>query len=161
MLPSYKNIFSRLTISSYGLLFTFLMPFLYGIEDSYSMYHLHNPLLLKVSLAILGIGLWLHKNDRWTVPAIALVCVGIFDVSYPMTHNISAFLFFLSSSYIIFTDERISRLGYYSLLIYPLLLIPQQGLFWFEFFQTIIISIYHILYAIKILKLKIIRKSNG
>lgn len=160
MLPSYKNIFSRILISTYGVFFALIMPILYGIENSYSSYYLHDPLLLGTSLSLLGIGLWLHRNHKWTLPAIALVIVAIFDMRNPEIHNTFAFIFFLSSSWVIFLDDRFKRLGWYSLLTYSLLVIENTGIFWFEFVQIIMISCYHIAYAYKMLKTKLMREAN-
>tara|TARA_R110002153_G_scaffold64821_4_gene173725 strand:+ start:9760 stop:10251 length:492 start_codon:yes stop_codon:yes gene_type:complete len=160
MLPSYKNIVSKLIISIYGLLFAGGMPILYGIEMSYSRYYLHDALLLGISLALLSIGLWLHKNSKWTIPSLALLFVAMFDMDYPSIHNVSAFIFFISSSWVIFLDDRFTRLGYYSLITYSLLLIPQNGLFWFEMIQIVIISGYHGLYSYRMLKTKLMREAN-
>lgn len=146
-------------IAIYGLVFAILMPVMYGIESSYSMYDLHNPILLGVSLAILGFGLYLHKSNKWIVPSIALICVAMFDISYPNVHNTCAFIFFLSSTWVLLLDEKFTRLGYYSLAVYGTLLIPDYGLFWFELLQISIVAFYHIAYAYRMLTLKIIRSA--
>ena len=160
-IPRYINIFSRMLIAIYGLVFAIIMPILYGIETSYSMYYLHNPILLGISLVILGFGLYLHKSNKWIVPSIALICVSMFDIDYPNIHNTCAVIFFLSSTWILFLDEKFARLGYYSLAVYGTLLIPDYGLFWFELLQLTIVAFYHITYAFRMLNIKITRSNQN
>ena len=159
-LPRYISIVGRMLIAIYGLVFAILMPVLYGIETSYSMYKLHNPVLLGISLAILGFGLYLHKNNKWVMPSIALISVAMFDMDYPYIHNISAITFFLSSTWVLFLDEKASKLSYCSLGIYVTLLIPGYGLFWFELLQAAILTFYHIAYASRMLNIKAVRSKQ-
>lgn len=152
-LPGYLNLFTRLVLSVSGVCSMFLFPMLFGRLDSYSSYYSYSPILFTSLFSILAIGLYIHSNIQWRYPAALLILLSIFNMyDYPIIHYTSAILFFISSTYSMWNDKRVGGFGKVSLLLYPMFFID---LLVFEMFQVAVMCTFHLLYIIKIIKLKV------
>jgi len=127
---------------------------MFGILPSYSSYYEVGDIYFTLATSFMALGLWLHKDLKWTVPAYALVGVALFNcVDWPTLHNILAVIFFLSSTYIMFNDKRYPMYGTISIYWYVLLGL-HNGVFWFEVVQTLIISTFHIRYVLEWMRVR-------
>lgn len=152
-LPGYLNLFTRLVLSVSGVCSMFLFPMLFGRLDSYSSYYSCSPILFTSLFSTLAIGLYIHSNIQWRYPAILLILLSIFNMhDYPIIHYASAILFFISSTYSMWNDKRVSGFGKASLCLYPIFFID---LLVFEMFQVVVMCAFHLLYIIKIIKIKV------
>jgi hypothetical protein len=132
------------------------LPLFLGIEDSYSDYHVVEPVLFPLATIGVSFGLWMHKEIQWKISAVLLIIIALFNVAdWPVIHNTAAILFFINSTYIMVKDKRFKIFGILSLLIYPLLLINSNYyLFLFEVFQIPILASYHFYRVLYLMKLK-------
>jgi hypothetical protein len=132
------------------------LPLILGIEDSYSDYHQLKPILFPLLTIGVSLGLWLHRSIEWKIPAFLLIIIASFSVTnYPTIHNISAILFFMSSTWIMLFDKRFKIFGIISAILYPTLFIDtEQNLFLFEVLQIPILSFYHFSRVVYLMRLK-------
>jgi len=142
----------RLVACLYALAYLVIWPAMYGILPSYSSYYHMGGIYFTLATSMLAWALWIHRDQKWSLPAYALAGVALFNcVDYHILHNIFAIIFFLSSTYIMFNDKRYSIYGTLSLYWY-IILGFQEGIFWFEVSQVIIISAFHIKYVLEWMK---------
>ncbi len=147
MYPHPVALLVRMILSFSGLIFSILFPIIYGYKQSYSQYYLDSPIFLTATLVALAIGLFMHKNTKWLIPSFTLLLVASFNMyEFPIIHYTAAFFFFLGSSYAMLNDKRISGFGRVSFALYTLFICD---LIVFEFFQIVMLSCFHIVYAIK------------
>ena len=152
-LPSYFNLITRLILSAGGIFAMFIFPSLFGRLDSYSSYYQHSPILFTLVFSILAVGLYIHSNIEWRYPAVLLIILSTFNMhDFPGLHYSSAILFFLSSTYSMWNDKRVSGFGKLSALLYTLFFID---LLVFEAAQVILICIFHLIYIFKVITIKI------
>lgn len=152
-LPSYLTLCTRFILSLLGLITVFIYPLSFGWEGSYSRYYSFSPLLFTILFSSLAIGLLVHSNKEWRLPAIFLIILSVFNMyDYPILHYGSAIFFFTTSTYAMWNDKRVSNFGKISLLGYPLIMF---GLMTFEIFQIVILSLFHLLYILKLFILKL------
>lgn len=150
--PSYFNLFTRLVLSVLGLFSIVLFPILFGVLDSYSSYYKFSPILFTSLFSTLAIGLFIHSNVEWKYPAIMLILLSIFNMyDHPLIHYSSAILFFISSTYSMWNDKRVNGFGKVSILLYPVFF---MDLLIFEMFQIFLICMFHLMYIIRIIRLK-------
>tara|TARA_R110000744_G_scaffold280269_1_gene392402 strand:+ start:743 stop:1039 length:297 start_codon:yes stop_codon:yes gene_type:complete len=91
---------------------------------------------------------FIRIGGHWVKAGYFLAAVGFFDhYRFETIHFVMAINFFLVCMYVMITDKRFSYLGKISLLLLPLAF---QSIFWFEFFQVVLILIFNILYIQKI-----------
>jgi len=127
----------------YPIAYMLVWPLIYGILPAYSNYYIFGGIYFTLATSMMAWAMYLHRDIKWSVPAYALVGVALFDyIDYWMLHNIFAFIFFLSSTYLMKTDKRFDWLGDISVTWYVLLVIP-GGVFWFEAIQAVLISWFH------------------
>ena len=147
MYPHPFALLIRLLLSLGGVAFAIGFPLVYGYKQSYSRYFEDDSLVFCSVLFLLAVGLFMHKNKKWTIPSGSLMLVASFDMfSMPIVHYSAAFVFFLFSSLAMLGDKRINGFGKVSFLLYPLLF---WDLIFFELFQVLIICLFHIVYIIK------------
>jgi hypothetical protein len=152
-LPSYLTLCTRFILSLVGLVTVIIYPLCFGWEGSYSRYYSFSPSLFTILFTTLAIGLLVHSNKEWRLPAIFLIILSIFNMyDYPILHYSSAIFFFITSTYSMWNDKRVSNFGKISLLGYPLIMF---GLMTFEIFQIVILSLFHLLYILKLFILKL------
>ncbi len=152
-LPTYLTLTTRFILSLMGLITIIVYPLNYGWEGSYSTYYSFSPLLFTSLFSTLALGLLIHSNKEWTLPAIFLIVLSFFNMfDYPILHYGSAILFFITSTYSMWNDKRVSNFGKISLLGYPLIIL---GLMVFEIFQITLLSLFHIIYILKLFILKL------
>ena len=151
-----NKLWLRFALCVYALLYAVLLPLFLGIEDSYSDYHVVEPVLFQLATIGVSFGLWMHKEIQWKISAVLLIIIALFNVAdWPVIHNTTAILFFINSTYIMVKDKRFKIFGILSLLIYPLLLINSNYyLFLFEVFQIPILASYHFYRVLYLMKLK-------
>ena len=151
-----NKLWLRFALCVYALLYAVLLPLFLGIEDSYSDYHVVEPVLFPLATIGVSFGLWMHKEIQWKISAVLLIIIALFNVAdWPVIHNTAAILFFINSTYIMVKDKRFKIFGILSLLIYPLLLINSNYyLFLFEVFQIPILALYHFYRVLYLMKLK-------
>ena len=131
----------------YPIAYMLVWPLIYGILPAYSNYYIFGGIYFTLATSMMAWAMWLHRDIKWSVPAYALVGVALFDcVDYWMLHNIFAFIFFLSSTYLMKADKRFDWIGDVSVTWYVLLVIP-GGVFWFEAIQAVLISWFHLSYV--------------
>lgn len=84
-----------------------------------------------------------YKLKKWKIPAISLFLLTAFSVDvYPMTHNIIAAVFFISSFYSLLKAKRFK---YYSIVyLSSLIMGALYGLFSFETWSIVTLCVYHI-----------------
>ena len=147
MYPHPVALLLRLLLSLTGLGFAIGFPLIYGYKESYSRYFEDNALFFCATLFLLSLGLFMHRNKKWGIPAGSLMLVAAFDMySMPFIHYLAAGIFFVFSSLAMLGDKRIGGFGKASFLLYPLLF---WDLIFFEFCQVGIICLFHIIYIIK------------
>ncbi len=147
MYPHPAALLTRIILSSLGLVFSILLPIIYGYKPSYSQYVEDSYILFTSTLIILSVGLFLHKNRKWLIPSFSLILTAAFDMyGFPIIHYTAAFFFFTSASYAMLNDKRISGFGRVSFAFYTLFVFD---LIIFEFIQILIISLFHIFYVIR------------
>ena len=152
-LPSYLTLCTRFVLSLVGLITVIAYPLCFGWEGSYSRYYSYSPLLFTILFSTLAIGLLIHSNREWSLPAFSLIILSIFNMfDHPILHYGSAIIFFITSTYAMWNDKRVNNFGKISLLGYPLILF---GLMTFEIFQIVILSLFHLLYILKLFILKL------
>lgn len=150
--PSYFNLFIRLVLSVLGLFSIVLFPILFGVLDSYSSYYKFSPILFTSLFSTLAIGLFIHSNVEWKYPAIMLILLSVFNMyDHPLIHYSAAILFFISSTYSMWNDKRVSGFGKVSILLYPVFF---MDLLIFEMFQIFLICMFHLMYILRIIKIK-------
>ena len=151
-----NKLWLRFALCVYALLYAVLLPLFLGIEDSYSDYHVVEPVLFPLATIGVSFGLWMHKEIQWKISAVLLIIIALFNVAdWPVIHNTTAILFFINSTYIMVKDKRFKIFGILSLLIYQLLLINSNYyLFLFEVFQIPILASYHFYRVLYLMKLK-------
>lgn len=151
-LPSYLNLWTRFILTTVGILFMIGLPLVFGYKESYSRYYTECPLLYVAVFNVLAIGLFIHKNKEWTYPSLFLVTLALFNMhEFPFIHYSAAIGFFLTSTYAMWNDKRVSGFGRASTLAYPLLLFD---LIWFESIQVLLVCIFHLVYTLKMMNLK-------
>ena len=70
------------------------MPLFLGIEDSYSDYHVVEPVLFPLATIGVSFGLWMHKEIQWKISSVLLIIIALFNVAdWPVIHNTAAILF--------------------------------------------------------------------
>ena len=157
MYPHPTALLLRMILSLCGIGFALGFPFKYGYRESYSQYFETDPITFCLVLFMLSAGLFLHKNNKWIIPAVSLVLVAAFDMfSMPLIHYTAALIFFVFSSIAMYEDKRIGGFGKLSFICYPLLVCD---LIWFESVQIILICLFHIFYIIKTFSL-MMRKNS-
>ena len=157
MYPHPAALLLRLLLSLCGIGFAVGFPIAYGLKESYSQYFEVDPVIFCCTLVLLSVGLFMHKNPRWLVPACSLMLVAAFDMfSMPIIHYTAAFIFFIFSSVAMYDDKRIGGFGRTSFALYPLLIFD---LIYFEFVQVILLCLFHIFYIIKTFML-MVRKNS-
>lgn len=151
-----KRLWLRFALCAYALLYTICLPLLLGIENSYSDYHNLIPIVFPIITIGVSLGLWLHRNHKWKLPAFLLVIIACFNNNdWGFIHNTAAILFFILSTYNMIGDKRFRFFGILSLIAYPLLFLKsEESLFIFEAVQIPILSTYHLARVIYLLKLK-------
>jgi len=151
-----KRLWLRFALCAYALLYTICLPLLLGIENSYSDYHNLIPIVFPIITIGVSLGLWLHRNHKWKLPAFLLVIIACFNNSdWGFIHNTAAILFFILSTYNMIGDKRFRFFGIISLIAYPLLFLKsEESLFIFEAVQIPILSTYHLFRVIYLLNLK-------
>lgn len=151
-----NRLWLRFALCIYAILYTVCLPLILGIEDSYSDYHQLKPILFPLLTIGVSLGLWLHRSIEWKIPAFLLIIIASFSVAnYPTIHNISAILFFMSSTWIMLFDKRFKIFGIISAILYPTIFIDaEQNLFLFEVLQIPILSLYHFSRVVYLMRLK-------
>jgi len=142
-------------ITSISLLIGMFIPiFLYffggGLEPSFSSYYETDAKWWLFGLLLItSIGFFMGK-DEWKISGALLIGIAIFDVSYPMLHNVIAGTFFLYTGVIMALDKR------FYLLAVPIFLsglsIPFQGLYIFEFISLWCVASFNGLYMLRFLR---------
>ena len=156
-MANQKNrLWLRLGLCIYAIIYGVSLPMMFGISTSYSSYYTDAPMIFLIMTFVVSLGLWLHRNKEWEIPAMALMVVACFDCfRWPMIHNIAAMIFFISSTWIMLRDKRYGVWGRMSLIWYAILLmIEDGGLFWFEMIQIILIATYHMRRVIHLIRLR-------
>lgn len=152
-LPSYLTLVMRFILTFIGLVSMIVYPFYFGWEGSYSTYYSYSPLLFTILFSTLAIGLLIHSNKEWRIPAISLIILSVFNMyDYPVLHYGSAIVFFIMSTYAMWNDKRVSGFGKISLIGYPIIF---TSLMDFEVFQIALLLLFHFIYIIKLFILKI------
>jgi hypothetical protein len=137
----------RFAACVYALLYIITLPAMYGILPSYSSYYLLADGWYALATSAVALGMWMHRDIKWSVPSYALVGIALFNyVDYYIIHHILAFIFFVSSTYIMYKDKRYGRFGDVSITWYVLLVLP-GGIFWFEAIQAVLIVAFHMSYV--------------
>ena len=155
-LPSYLTLCTRFILSLLGLITVFIYPLSFGWEGSYSRYYSFSPLLFTILFSSLAIGLLVHSNKEWRLPAIFLIILSVFNMyDYPILHYGSAIFFFTTSTYAMWNDKRVSGFGKLSLSLYPLIFF---SLMIFELIEVLIICSFHLIYIVRLLNTKIEKK---
>ena len=151
-----NKLWLRFALCVYALLYAVLLPLFLGIEDSYSDYHVVEPVLFPLATIGVSFGLWMHKEIQWKISAVLLIIIALFNVAdWPVIHNTAAILFFINSTYIMVKDKRFKIFGILSIFAYPILLVNYSFyLFLFELIQIPILASYHIYRVIYLIKLK-------
>lgn len=153
---SKGSLWVRLILSFIGVIFAAAMPLLWGYKESYSRYYANNEVIFVGMLALLAGGLFLHKNKEWALPSQSLLTLAIFNMfDFPILHYSAAIIFFISATYAMWNDKRVSYFGRISLMFYPIFVFD---LLWFELIQILVICVFHIINIIKMFRLKIDRK---
>ena len=81
-----------------------------------------------------------------------MVILALFNMhEFPFIHYSAAVGFFISSTYAMWNDKRVSGFGRASVSFYFLLLFD---LIWFEMIQISLVCIFHLIYTVKMMKLK-------
>ena len=154
-LPSYVNLITRFILTLIGLGAMSGLPLYFGWEQSYSRYYTHSPILFTVIFNTLAIGLLIHRNNEWKYPSFFLILLALFNMhDFPIIHYSSAVIFFITSTYAMWNDKRVSGFGRVSLFGYLLFF---GGLMMFEVFQVFLVCLFHLLYTYKLFKIKIIK----
>ncbi len=131
----------------YAIVYVITLPSIYGVLPSYSSYYSLGQEWYALATSAVALGMWLHRDIKWSIPAYALVGVALFNyIDYYMIHHILAIIFFTSSTYIMYKDKRYGRFGDVSITWYILLALP-GGIFWFEAIQALLITGFHISYV--------------
>jgi hypothetical protein len=152
-IPSYLNLWTRFLLILLGMVCMIGLPLMFGLKESYSRYYTDSPLLFTTVFNILAMGLLIHRNKEWTYPSIFLILLALFNMhDFSFIHYSSAVVFFFSSTYAMWNDKRVGGFGRISLCTYPLFFVD---LLWFEMVQVLLICIFHLVYTIKLLKIKI------
>jgi len=155
-LPSYLNLWTRFTLSGIGILFMLSLPLIFGYKESYSRYYTDCPLLFTSIFNILAIGLMIHKNKEWIYPSVFLITLTLFNMhDFPLIHYAAAIAFFFSATYAMWNDKRVPWFGRVSLFFYSLWLFD---VIWFEMTQVILVCIFHLVYTLKMMDLKVEKK---
>jgi hypothetical protein len=138
----------------YPMLYVLGWPLLYGELPAYSNYYIFGGIYFTLATSLMAWAMWMHSDIKWSVPAYALIGVALFNcVDYWMLHNIFAFIFFISSTYLMREDKRFNEIGDWSLTWYVLLIFP-GGVFWFEAIQAVLISWFHMKYVRRLWKVR-------
>ena len=136
-----------------GLFLPLFLGFIAGFDQSsFSKYYFTNAkYIYLVSLTIISIS-FIALNKKWFIPSLSLMILTHFNCrDYEVIHNVSAFVFFVSSLMLIVNDKRYNYIGRYILTAIPLLFF---SIYWFELVCVLLITIFHILYLNIILKKK-------
>ena len=151
--PSKFNLSTRLILVILGIVSILLLPIVFGWEESYSQYYKYMPIGFTTIFSTLSIGLFIHSNGEWRLPAIFLILLSVFDMyKFPIIHYGSAIFFFCLSTYAMWNDKRVGGFGKLSLLLYFIFFFD---LLIFELVQVIIICTFHLIYVIKMFNVKI------
>lgn len=154
--PSRFNLCTRLILVLIGIVSIILLPAILGWESSYSQYYQYIPVVFTTIFSILSIGLYIHSNNQWRVPSVALICLTVFDMfNFPLLHYSCAIFFFMFATFAMWNDKRVSGFGRVSLLLYPIIFFNLMA---FEITQILIICGFQLLYIIKLLNAKIEKK---
>mgnify|MGYP001191167695 FL=1 len=151
--PSRFNLSTRLILVIMGIVSVIALPLVFGCEGSYSQYYKNIPVLFTIIFSTLSVGLFIHSNGEWRLPAIFLIILSVCDMyRFPVIHYGAAILFFTLSTYAMWNDKRVSGFGKISLVLYFLFFID---LLIFELVQVLIICIFHLIYVIKMFNIKL------
>lgn len=144
----------KLIACIYPLVYLITLPAIYGILPSYSSYYILGQEWFTYATISMALSMWLHRDLRWSWPSYALIGVAIFNcVDYHIIHNIFAIVFFLSSTYLMYSDKRFPAIGRVSIIWYILIALP-GGIFWFEIVQASLISWFHMRYILLWMKVR-------
>ena len=132
-----------------GNILGFLLPILLGIfggfnEESFSRYYFTDAKLVFIlSLTIIAIS-FVTINRKWTVPSITLLLLTYFNCTdFALIHNLSAFVFFTHSIFLIYKDKRFKWISYCILGSLPILIF---SIYYFELVSVLLISYFHFQY---------------
>ena len=135
--------------STIGNILGFLLPILLGVfggfdEKSFSRYYFTDAkLVFIVSLTIIAIS-FVTINRKWIIPSITLLLLTYFNCTdFALIHNLSAFVFFAHSIFLIYTDKRFKWISYCILGSLPLLIL---SIYHFELVSVLLISYFHFQY---------------
>jgi len=135
--------------STIGNILGFLLPILLGIfggfnEESFSRYYFTDAkLVFIVSLTIIAIS-FVTINRKWTVPSITLLLLTYFNCTdFALIHNLSAFIFFTHSIFLIYKDKRFKWISYCIFASIPILIF---SIYYFELVSVLLISYFHFQY---------------
>ena len=138
-----------------GTLLGFFLPLILGAvagfdEQSFSRYYFTEAkLIFTTSLTIISFS-FIALNKKWIIPAISLLTLTYFNCTdFDWIHNISAFIFFANSVYLMITDKRYSWIGKLVVGSLPLLIF---SIYYFELVSVLLITIFHMLYLKLIFK---------
>ena len=151
--PSKFNLCTRLILIILGILSIFALPLVFGCRGSYSKYYNDIPHLFTLIFSTLSVGLYIHSNNEWRLPAIFLILLSVFDMyRFPIIHYGSAIFFFCLSTYAMWNDKRVGGFGKLSLFLYPIFFFDPLL---FEMVQVLIICTFHLIYVVKMFNVKI------
>jgi hypothetical protein len=141
--------------SLFGTLLGLFLPLLLGLiagfnEKSFSRYYFTDAkIVFIIALTLISFS-FVTLNKKWIIPAISLLTLTYFNCTdFALIHNLSAFVFFTHSTYLMITDKRFSWLGKLILFLLPLLIF---SIYYFELVSVLIITIFHMLYLKLIFK---------
>lgn len=142
-----------------GTVLGFFLPIILGIiggfdQKSFSEYYFTEAKFAFVfCLTIISFS-FITFSTKWSVPAIFLIILTYFNShDYRIIHNVSAYIFFLSSVVLMIRDKRYSYLGYLVIGFTPLVF---HSIYYFELISVLLISIFHFLYTKLLLTKKIL-----
>lgn len=142
----------RLILATGGIYATAALPAQYGPLDSYSAYYEMMLGNFSILFSILAIGLMIHADPKWQFTAGMLVILACFDkFEQPVMHYTAAALFFIGATVAMWNDDRVEYFGKLSLMFYPTIFLDMLI---FEAIQIWFICTYHLIYVIKIMKIK-------
>jgi hypothetical protein len=151
--PSRFNLSTRLILVIMGIVSVIALPLVFGCKGSYSKYYEDIPVIFTTIFSILSVGLFIHSNGEWRLPAIFLILLSVFDMyRFPIVHYGAAIFFFCLSTYAMWNDKRVGGFGKFSLFLYPLFFID---LLIFELLQVLLICIFHLIYVGKMFNVKV------
>jgi len=154
--PNKINLCTRLILVILGIVSIIALPIVYGWMGSYSKYYSEIPVFFTIVFSTLSIGLYIHSNNEWKVPAISLILLSVFDMyRFPLVHYSSAIVFFIMSTYAMWNDKRVDGFGKLSLMFYLLFFVD---LLVFEMVQVLLICTFHLIYVIRMFNAKVEKK---